>query len=95
MATELPQFLSQSQMLSALGLKSPHAIRRMIRDGKLPEPADLGGARRWPRHVLDDLAAGKTPGVMGRRPIVEDLSIGRLARGATAGAVACISGGKD
>jgi predicted DNA-binding transcriptional regulator AlpA len=51
----LPVFLSQKDILTALGLKSPHVIRRMIREGKLPEPVDLGGARRWPASVLRDI----------------------------------------
>jgi len=54
---DVPAFLDRPALMKALGVKSQHTIRRLIRDGKLPAALDLGGGLlRWPSTVLADIA---------------------------------------
>ena len=48
------RMLTRDQVAAHLGLK-PSTIRKMVREGRFPNPARLGhNVVRWPETVLDD-----------------------------------------
>ena len=61
MSDALPVFITETELRTALKIKSRGTIATMIASGALPPPARIGESRRWSADVLADLAAGRAP----------------------------------
>lgn len=62
MNTTASTLISRAEMLARLGLKSPRALERLVREGLIPPPIRLNERLlRWPANALDGLLARRKP----------------------------------
>ena len=59
-ANPSPVMLDVEHVAALLGVSIRH-VRRLVDAGKAPQPAKLGGCRRWPRHVVEAWIADGCP----------------------------------
>jgi excisionase family DNA binding protein len=59
-ANPSPAMYDVEQVAALLGVSTRH-VRRLVDAGKAPQPAKLGGCRRWPRHVVEAWIADGCP----------------------------------
>ena len=57
---ELPSLMSDSEIAAELQCSTRH-VRRLVNDGQMPPPIQLGSLRRWRRATIAEWIASNCP----------------------------------